>query len=96
MKKNVFDFTDENSYKSQSYGILKKNKTNGGLFQINAMNVRNRQFVEDIVANTRGRSMCREDNDPPKESEFVLKRFHLASGYRVEDWRNHLGSGCGK
>ena len=27
------------------------------VFQINATNVRNRQFVEDILANTRGRSM---------------------------------------
>ena len=68
-EKNVFDFTDENLYKRQSCRIF---ETSGGLFQINATNVRNRQFVEDILANTRGQSMCRGDNDPPKEGEFVI------------------------
>ena len=34
-----------------------KFETIGGLFQINATNVRNRQFVEDILANTEGQSM---------------------------------------
>ena len=49
-----------------------KFKTSGGLFQINAMNVRSRQFVEDVLTNTRVQSMCRKDNDPPKEGEFVI------------------------
>ena len=31
------------------------------------------KFVEDILANTRGQSKCRGDNDPPKEGEFVMK-----------------------
>ena len=49
-----------------------KFETSGGLFQINAKKVRSRQFMEDVLANTRRRSMCRGDNDPPKEGEFVL------------------------
>ena len=32
-------------------------------FQINATNVRNRQFVEDILVNTKGRSMKHELGD---------------------------------
>ena len=50
--------------KRQSY---QKFKTSGGFFQIN---VKNRQFLEDILSNTRGRSMCRGDNDPPKEGDY--------------------------
>ena len=48
-KKNVFDFTDDNSYNHEEYW---KFETSGDLFQINAMNVRNRQFEEGILANT--------------------------------------------
>ena len=73
-EKNVFDFTDENSYKRQSCRIF---ETSVGLFQINARNVRNRHFVEDILVDTRGRSMCRGDNDPPKEDELVNLGGHI-------------------
>ena len=44
-----------------NHGEYWKFETSGGLFQINATNVRNRQFVEDILANTIGQSMCRGD-----------------------------------
>ena len=54
-----------------------KFETSGGLFQINAKNVRSRQLVEDVLVNTRGWSMCRGDNDPPKEGEFVMTRILL-------------------
>ena len=93
-KKKTFWFYRWKHILRDNHAEYWKFETSGGLFQITATNVRNRQFVEDILANTRGRSMCRGDNDPPKEGEFVMKWFHLASQYIVEDWRNHLGWGC--
>ena len=85
IRKKTFLILQMKTHIRDNHAEYWKFETSGGLFQINATNVRNRQFVEDILANTRGRSMCRGDNDPPKEGEFVMKWFHLAS--ECTEWR---------
>ena len=58
VKNNIFDLIDENSYNHTEYWLVVSLKRSWeGVFQINARNVRNRQFVEDILVNTTGRSM---------------------------------------
>ena len=96
-KKHVFYFTDENSLRD-NHAEYWKFETSGGLFQINAKNVRSRQFVEDVLANTRGWRMCRGNNDPPNEGEFVMncllltfvaliwKRPPLVSNFQYSAW----------
>ena len=57
-EKNTFLILQMKTHTRDNHAEYWKFETSGGLFQINATNVRNRQFVEDILANTRGRSMC--------------------------------------
>ena len=45
----------------------------------------------DILASTRGRSMCMWDNDPPKEGEFVISpSIRVQSGGLEKSFRMRM------